>query len=247
MFFSDVKSRDKSKGFEIDIFIPSISTGIEYDGFYYHSNQKRMQADENKDRLCRENGITLYRIRESGLPITSFAHNIIRKEFTDDELSRNINMLLIELQCKPIANVDIDTSRILAQYMTLYSENSLSKKAPEVAKNWNYEKNFPLKPENVVAGASYRAWWTCKSCGANWRASVKYEVAKGGVCIYCSGTKYKHVYQYDKDGIYINDFYSITEACEETGVDSSSIIRVCKGVQKTAGGYKWSYYNQKLL
>lgn len=36
-------------------------------------------------------------------------------------------------------------------------------------------------------------------------------------------------------------FTSLAEAEEETGVDSSSISKVCKGKQKTAGGYHWCY------
>lgn len=36
-------------------------------------------------------------------------------------------------------------------------------------------------------------------------------------------------------------FNSVVEANIETGIDKSSIIRCCKGVQKHAGGYVWKY------
>lgn len=40
---------------------------------------------------------------------------------------------------------------------------------------------------------------------------------------------------------YIKEYNSIRQAGKETGVDTSSISRCCKGKQKIAGGYKWKY------
>ncbi|MBO5630372.1 MAG: hypothetical protein J5965_15010 [Aeriscardovia sp.] len=50
---------------EIDIFIPGLNIGIEYDGQAFHSNKER---DEKKDKLVFEHGVILYRIREPLLP-----------------------------------------------------------------------------------------------------------------------------------------------------------------------------------
>lgn len=43
----------------------------------------------------------------------------------------------------------------------------------------------------------------------------------------------------------IHTYGSIKEAQRETGVDKSTIIRVCKGRQNTAGGFKWKYTNEQ--
>lgn len=51
----------------------------------------------------------------------------------------------------------------------------------------------------------------------------------------------REVYQYSLNGDFVNCFNSAAEAKRKTGIDSSSILRVCKGQRKTAGGYKWSY------
>ena len=51
----------------------------------------------------------------------------------------------------------------------------------------------------------------------------------------------KKVYQYTKDGDFIKEYKSTTEAEEETKVKSSNIWGSCVGKQKTAGGYIWSY------
>lgn len=44
-----------------------------------------------------------------------------------------------------------------------------------------------------------------------------------------------------KEGKVINEYKSFTEAMEKTGVDRSSIARVCKKVQNKAGGYIWKF------
>jgi hypothetical protein len=52
-------------GKEIDIFIPSINVGIEYDGHVWHKDTKK---DLAKSKLCRPNLTSLIRLRESGCP-----------------------------------------------------------------------------------------------------------------------------------------------------------------------------------
>lgn len=42
---------------------------------------------------------------------------------------------------------------------------------------------------------------------------------------------------FSADGIYINEFPSISEASRETGINVGNISRCCKGNCKTAGGY----------
>lgn len=47
---------------ELDIFIPSLMIGFEYDGNHFHSDIER---DNFKDCICKEHGITLFRIKET--------------------------------------------------------------------------------------------------------------------------------------------------------------------------------------
>jgi group I intron endonuclease len=51
----------------------------------------------------------------------------------------------------------------------------------------------------------------------------------------------KSVLQIDINNIIISSFTSILEASKHTNTSSTNIVRVCKGKQKTAGGYKWRY------
>lgn len=51
----------------------------------------------------------------------------------------------------------------------------------------------------------------------------------------------KPIIQLTKSGEFIKEWASIKEASEELNIDGSCIIKVCKGTQKTSGGYTWKY------
>lgn len=54
--------------------------------------------------------------------------------------------------------------------------------------------------------------------------------------------KYYHaVSQYNKDGTFIAEYRSITEAVNQTGVGLYAISSCCRGLSNTAGGFLWSY------
>lgn len=64
--------------------------------------------------------------------------------------------------------------------------NDLATKMPDLAKEWNYEKNTPLLPSQVTCGANRRVWWKC-SKGHEWSAIINHRVRRGSGCPYCSG------------------------------------------------------------
>jgi len=51
----------------------------------------------------------------------------------------------------------------------------------------------------------------------------------------------KRIGQFDKNGILIKEYTSINEACKETGIDDGTICKVCKGKNKSGGGFIWKY------
>lgn len=51
----------------------------------------------------------------------------------------------------------------------------------------------------------------------------------------------KRVVQSNSDGEELRDYMSIMEASEVTGVNRSSIAKVCRGERNHAGGFDWSY------
>jgi hypothetical protein len=64
--------------------------------------------------------------------------------------------------------------------------NSLAACFPELAREWHPTKNGRLRPKDVIAGGSRRAWWRCAS-GHEWEALVSSRSSAGVGCPYCAG------------------------------------------------------------
>ncbi|MCI8411262.1 MAG: zinc-ribbon domain-containing protein [Clostridia bacterium] len=65
--------------------------------------------------------------------------------------------------------------------------NDLETTHPEIAKQWNYERNNGIKPSEVFAAGKYKFWWKCEK-GHEWEARL-YERKDGNGCPYCSNRK----------------------------------------------------------
>jgi hypothetical protein len=53
----------------------------------------------------------------------------------------------------------------------------------------------------------------------------------------------KTVLQFTLDGIFVQEFHSAIHAGRMTGIDRSSISKVCRGTVNKAGEFKWKYKN----
>jgi hypothetical protein len=70
----------------------------------------------------------------------------------------------------------------------LPGENDLATLFPNLANQWDYEKN-PGKPEEILPGAHEKVWWRC-SLGHSWQAApFSRTKEKGSGCPYCTGKK----------------------------------------------------------
>ena len=66
----------------------------------------------------------------------------------------------------------------------LLGENDLATMYPALAAEWS-ERNFPLKPNQVMFGSSRKVWWRC-AAGHEWQAAIRTRTAGHG-CPYCQG------------------------------------------------------------
>ncbi|TDL44667.1 zinc-ribbon domain-containing protein [Kocuria rosea] len=62
--------------------------------------------------------------------------------------------------------------------------NDLATLAQEVAEEWDYEKNHPVKPTEVTLGGAAKYWWLCKE-GHSWETTVPSRVRLGTGCPRC--------------------------------------------------------------
>ncbi len=83
----------------------------------------------------------------------------------------------------------------------LCQHNTLARKAPQVAKLWDANKNFPLLPDQVSVFSSTRAHWKCGVCLHEWQAGVFVKTVSNSECPKCAeanggkktdGTRQKH-------------------------------------------------------
>ena len=200
-FFPDAINGDNHLGCELDIFIPSKRAAVEYDGEAWHRSPSRVANDAKKNVICKENGITLYRIREPKLPPVFNCVSIIRKDSSSEEsLDESICDLLSYLG---VSGADINTARdsglILGQYSAKKLKNSLLACFPEVAAELHPTKNGKLTADRISKGSRRKVWWLGK-CGHEWQMVVSERtrpvfVAKDGRihkpygCPFCSGKR----------------------------------------------------------
>lgn len=190
-FFPDAIKQFKEKFLgkkELDIFIPSLNIGIEYDGQQWHTDIKK---DIQKNQLCKNNNITLYRIREPKCPILNdYSIDIYLNDLSNNELNIKIIELLKKLKIKEeFINVDIDRDyiHIINLGNFIKKENSLQILFPEITKEWDYEKNKNLTPEMVNISSHKKVYWKCKN-NHSWINSISHRT-QGESCPYCLNKK----------------------------------------------------------
>lgn len=171
--FHDAQNRYDLDGIELDIFIPSRSIAIEYDGAFYHASKASANRDNKKDLFCKDRGVHLIRLREKPLAPTENAECIACDCSTwpllEDSCKMILNLLL------PDNKIDIsikrDYQKIIRAQRNLLKANAFIIQYPELREEWDYEKNEALLPDYFSRGSSVKVWWKCKK-GHSWQASI---------------------------------------------------------------------------
>lgn len=172
--------------YELDVFLPSINTGIEYDGEFYHQDISR---DISKDELCNKLGIRLFRIREPNCP----SYPTTAKFFYLNDLSTtSLDKVLIDILKligvsfeKGFVDINRDRSRIEELRVHTSIANSFGELYPHLVLEWNTERNGSLTPYSVTKSSGRKVWWICNNCGHEWESIVANR-AKGSGCPACA-------------------------------------------------------------
>ncbi len=257
-----------NKGMELDIYIPSIKLGIEYDGEAWHKKDK-LHSEIKKYKICQQHGIRLLRLMEKPLAGDRLltADEALSIEdgpmYEKKHLAKVIRFLLDQIdpesnpwtRRKPIfhSRVDINLDRDeleIRSYMTNIKGKSLADKFPELAKEWHPTRNGQLTPQKVKPGSDISVWWICPDCGNEYRAAIRPRAIEGTGCPICGiekSAKHRRKAVIMIDPItyeVIKEFESIRVASKELKINESNISTVCKGQRRKAGGYIWRYVNE---
>lgn len=175
----------REQGYELDVYIPSKRIAIEYDGYFWHKNKTK--KDLEKNQKCEKNGIRLYRIREELPSLNDSSIDYIVQKNQND-LPKILEDVLSEIIGVRI-NIDLKKDAIAIENLREYSEkeSSILFSNPEIAKEWNYEKNGNLKPENFTPNSNKKVWWKCQK-GHEWQSTIANRNIGNG-CPFCSGKK----------------------------------------------------------
>ena len=138
-YFSDavLGYKDKENGLtEIDVYIPSLKIGFEYDGYYWHQN---IQRDLYKDEICKKLDIKLVRIREPGCPqYNSTCCFIYLKDFSRKTLEVFIKYILEALGItNPIVCINEDIENINS-LISIQCERYIKRKYTNKEENYMY-------------------------------------------------------------------------------------------------------------
>ena len=256
-----------SKGMELDIYIPSIHLGIEYDGVAWHKEDK-LSREIKKYKICQENGIHLLRLMEkppeNGILLTADDSLSIGDDPMHEKkhLEKVIRMLLDKIDPEtsmwtrraPIfhSRVDINLERDEAEirkYMTAIRKGSFAEEYPALAREWHPTKNGQLTPDKVKPHSDIKVWWLCPECGFEFYATVGHR-AHGTGCPKCgkkrsNRSKQKQVIMLDSETHEeLRTFDSISETSTTLGINGSNISMACKGQRAKAGGYAWRYLSE---
>lgn len=180
-------------GMELDIYIPSICLGIEFDGAAWHNNEEVHRREKEKYSLCRSKNIKLIRVKEyTGNEWRDVADAIytIQKRKNRKELEAVIQAILDSIdrasnmwtRKNPLCfhsgidvNFDRDENEI-REFLTAIP-NSLVELRPDLVDEWHPVKNGNLSPNMFGINSNDYAWWKCKTCGHEWRTTI---IQRGG-------------------------------------------------------------------
>ena len=192
--FSSVHWRKKIESFELDIFIPEHSIGIEVDGEYWHKDKH--DQDRKKSNFLRSKGIDMIRIRSDHL--TDIEDHVIivkGKSNTDDFqniTNRVVEYLQSKVECKKLSEYYLNRKQLAAQeYQEMISRlpappvgESFLSVYPSVAVEWDYVKNSPLTPDLFMPKSDQKFWWICYA-NHSWQATIKNRTLRESNCPDC--------------------------------------------------------------
>lgn len=200
--FKAVEHRVKINGFEVDILIPELKIGIEYDGEFWHRNKQKQDLKKNVEL---GNIITLIRVRDKGLETLS--ENDIQQKTSNLTVNTIKSILQQILKLREIESPEV-LSRINSYYQNnkwiaselfrklhaarnhIDFEESIEYLYPEISNEWHPTKNDPLLPKYFLPGSNKKVWWKCTNKEDHeWQSAIVHRCLNNTGCPICSNKK----------------------------------------------------------
>ena len=195
--FDKVEWRKKIHGVEADICIPDLNIVIEVDGEYWHKD--KLEADKRKNSFFELNGYKTIRVRSDQLPdIDCFLVLFNRNDDNAKIAMRLVNLLVIHTKDSKAVKYQSDgVPKGESSYKVMISmlpappdEFSLLTTNPDVANEWDFEKNIPLTPDLFSKGSNQILWWKCYK-NHSWQSTIKNRTIRKSGCPVCYRINHK--------------------------------------------------------
>ena len=195
----EAEGRKKIGGRECDIFFSRHNLCLEIDGYPWHMD--KAESDLRKTKIFEDYGHVLIRLREKRLPLIDGMY----VEFDDgDDLLKICKKLALVITDKinltEVEKARFETYKISLEFFnedrfrallndvaTQPAGKSLSELMPEIAAQWDVEKNGALSPALFSLSSGHKAWWLCNR-GHSYEGSIANRT-RGHGCPFCSGNK----------------------------------------------------------
>ena len=73
-----------------------------------------------------------------------------------------------------------------ANRIVVKGKNDLATLYPEIAAEWDHERNGTLRPDQIVPGRNGKVWWVCSKCGHHYQAPPSRRTSQGSGCRKCA-------------------------------------------------------------
>ena len=182
-------------GSEIDILIPELRIGIEYDGTYWHQ-ANTIEKSKKEYSNCTDAGIYLVRVKENYNKYEICEGDCDYSIYRTDKTDNGLTQAIIELFSKvlmtepPLIDIENDRNIIKTSYITSLKDKSLYYKYPDLCKEWHPSLNKPLEPFMIMPGSKTKVVWLCPKCNQVYKASPEKRTAippRG--CPVCAGKR----------------------------------------------------------
>ena len=205
--FDNVEWRKKFDRKEVDVYVPKYNLGIEFDGGYRHKGKE--ERDLHKNKMLKEKGIILLRIRDFRLEKLSESDTMFKNQASHSSIIMSFlkNMRnAIELDKDDLKKVNQyikdDKLKNFSYAKKMFGalpfppeEVSIPVKYPHLLKEWDYEVNGDMTQDMVWPGSNMKIAWHCLKCNQKFKQAIG-DRTRGSGCAYCANQRISPEYNF---------------------------------------------------
>ncbi len=189
-------------GLSVDIFLPEQRVAIECNSLYYHDTVKPSLTTDIRKYLSLALYYRVYVLTESekeysviqemahplihAVWIPMFSHSRTTYARYDQTIYELLRTLFPQQMHYPNINILRDQQKILMQYIHTPIEGNFADVHPDLAADWDTQKNGSLRPDMFPPSPPYIFHWICRTCGKSYTASMRNRTkVNPDTCPYC--------------------------------------------------------------